>query len=194
MCRSARQSCRLGLTFGQQQRPCKTVGPWRPCGAAVFVPIFTKNFRPSRHALPVRPAVTRIRDHATPVMLAVSTYKFTFRRFSTSKRTRDNSRRFSTEHLPPVVTEQTARGNVGYSLRVAYTRYVGGARREGRQQQTARMANELYSNAGIASIGLACVTEGESKKLRPSSRVTPSAALVSGPISIGYLASVTEGV
>ena len=89
MCRSARQSCRLGLTFGQQQRPCKTVGPWRPCGAAVFVPIFTKNFRPSRHALPVRPAVTRIRDHATPVMLAVSTYKFTFRRFSTSKRTRE---------------------------------------------------------------------------------------------------------
>ena len=46
------------------------------------------------------------------MMLAVSTYKFTFRRFSTSKRTREIPA--SGEHLPP--TEQTARGNDGYSL------------------------------------------------------------------------------
>ncbi len=87
-CRSARQNCRLLLPFGQQQRPCKTVGPLRPCGAAVFVPIFTKNFRPLRHALPLRPAIRTIRDHAAPMMSAVSAYKFTVRRFSTSKRTR----------------------------------------------------------------------------------------------------------
>ena len=142
MCRSARQSCRLGLTFGQQQRPCKTVGPWRPCGAAVFVPIFTKNFRPSRHALPIRPAVTRIRDHATPVMLAVSTYKFTFRRFSTSKRTREIPA--SGEHLPP--TEQTARGNNGYSLSLPP------APPARPREPTSKGAPELYSNAGARRV------------------------------------------
>ena len=136
MCRSARQSCRLGLTFGQQQRPCKTVGPWRPCGAAVFVPIFTKNFRPSRHALPVRPAVTRIRDHAASIMmLTVSTYKFTFRRFSTSKRTREIPA-WGASSADRANGEGQRRGNDGYSLSLSPARPRASTRMQLNYNQT----------------------------------------------------------
>ena len=161
MCRSARQNCRLWLPFGQPLRPYKTVGPWRPCGAAVFVPIFTKNFRPSRHALPVRPAVTRIRDHAVPMMLAVSTYKFTFRRFSTSKRTREIPA--SGEHLPP--TEQTARGNNGYSLSLS----------PARPRASTEDATELYSNASARRVQGRSTSCWQVRGCLKSPVVTPSA-------------------